>query len=112
MIDEKKLIEDIWSLFNNEYNNAVKYDGDETKLADRILSHVQKKIEAQPKIEQWIPCNEKLPKIGKPVLVCDKQGNVCIRAITNKIKGKKYWSQDKIDVVAWQPLPEPYKESD
>lgn len=58
----------------------------------------------------WIPCKNKMPEIGKPVLVCDKQGNVCVRAITCKIKGKKYWSQDKYDVVAWQPLPKPYHE--
>lgn len=58
----------------------------------------------------WIECENKMPEIGKPVLVCDKQGNVCVRAITCEIKGKKYWSQDKYDVVAWQPLPEPYHE--
>lgn len=53
MIDEKKLIEDIWSLFNSEYNDAVKYDENEVKLTDKILSRVQKKIEAQPQI---LPC--------------------------------------------------------
>ncbi len=58
----------------------------------------------------WIECENKMPEIGKPVLVCDKQGNVCVRAITCEIKGKKYWSQDKYDVVAWQPLPGPYHE--
>lgn len=57
----------------------------------------------------WILCENKMPEIGKPVLVCDKKGNVCVRAITCKINGKKYWSQDKYDVVAWRPLPEPYR---
>lgn len=60
--------------------------------------------------ENWIPVGEKLPKRGIPVLVSDKQGNVCVRAITCEIKGKKYWSQDKYDVLAWQPLPEPFRE--
>ena len=58
----------------------------------------------------WIPANEKLPKRSIPVLVSDKQENVCIRAITSEIKGKKYWSQDKYDVIAWQPLPPAYRE--
>ncbi len=60
--------------------------------------------------DKWILVNEKLPERSIPVLVSDKQENVCIRAITCEIKGKKYWSQDKYDVLAWQPLPEPYKE--
>lgn len=55
----------------------------------------------------WISCKRKMPKVGRPVLVCDKQGNVCVRTITCKIKGKKYWSKNKCDVVAWKPLPEP-----
>lgn len=57
----------------------------------------------------WILCKKKMPEIGKPVLVCDKQGNVCVRAVTCKIKGKKYWSQCKNDVVAWCELPAPYR---
>ena len=58
----------------------------------------------------WIPVKERLPKEGIAVLVSDKQGNVCVRAITCEIKGRKYWSQDKYDVLVWQPLPEKYKE--
>jgi len=58
----------------------------------------------------WIPVSERLPKEGIAVLVSDKQGNVCVRAITCEIKGRKYWSQDKYDVLVWQPLPEKYKE--
>lgn len=59
------------------------------------------------KRSEWISVNEKLPKIGVPVLVTDKQGNVCIRAITCKINGKKRWSQGKSDITHWMPLPNP-----
>lgn len=57
----------------------------------------------------WISCSEEMPEYGKPVLVCDKKGNVCVRAIAFERKGEKYWSQDKHDVIAWRPLPEPYR---
>ena len=60
----------------------------------------------------WIPIDKMLPEIGKPVLVSDIQGNVCVRAITSKVKGKKYWSQGKHDVTAWQPLLPAYKPKD
>ena len=85
------------------------------KAADTIESLSAKLADMEQSAEDcgggWIECENKMPEIGKPVLVCDKQGNVCVRAITCEIKGKKYWSQDKYDVVAWQPLPEPYHES-
>ena len=85
------------------------------KAADTIESLSAKLADMERSAEDcgggWIECENKMPEIGKPVLVCDKQGNVCVRAITCEIKGKKYWSQDKYDVVAWQPLPEPYHES-
>ena len=86
-----------------------------SRAADTIESLSAKLADMEQSAEDCggggIECENKMPEIGKPVLVCDKQGNVCVRAITCEIKGKKYWSQDKYDVVAWQPLPEPYHES-
>lgn len=85
-----------------------------SEAADTIEALSAKLADKERPVEDcgggWIECENKMPEIGKPVLVCDKQGNVCVRAITCEIKGKKYWSQDKYDVVAWQPLPEPYHE--
>ena len=60
--------------------------------------------------QKWIPCSERMPKDNRPYLVCDAQGNVCVRAITSRIKGKASWSQDKYDVIAWKSLPKPYRE--
>ena len=46
--------------------------------------------------EEWIPCKRRMPEVGRPVLVCDKQGNVCVRAVTSNINGVKNWSQNKL----------------
>lgn len=57
----------------------------------------------------WIPCENRLPEIGKPVLVCDKKGNVCIRKIMRIDElGMAWWSQYSA-AIAWQPLPELYR---
>ncbi len=62
--------------------------------------------------QRWIPCGERLPKRGEIVLWCNKDGRVFTSAITYQTKtifsvGKHH------DVIAWMPLPEPYKtESD
>lgn len=77
---------------------------------DEYIEELEAMVERQSKTGGWIPCSERMPRNMEPVLVCDKQGNVCVRTITCEIKGEKYWSQDKTDVVAWQPLPEPYYE--
>lgn len=57
----------------------------------------------------WIACEDRLPEIRKPVLICDGKGNVCIRQIMRIDEfGMAWWSQYST-AVAWQPLPEPYR---
>lgn len=132
MIDEKKLIEKIWNIFSETYNNAFNFDEDESKLVERVMIDVQNAIEEQPKIGGWIPCSERLP---------DKVDNYIIHTITGTgedyvgmwiyergvhLSGKQTYIDDKQgywanpyngypinehlskNVVAWQPLPEKY----
>lgn len=70
---------------------------------------------------QWIPVSERLPKPGEYIgnvvkyyLVQNEYGDMLVARYTHS----EYWEQiyqflpvgDKI--VAWMPLPEPYKESE
>ena len=65
---------------------------------------------AQPE-PHWIPCSERLP--GKPcyLLTSNEYGNV---------DGDFYWGEDSFEkankyhykVLAWKPLPEPYRGGD
>lgn len=48
LIKRMGAIENIWSLFNNTYNDASRFDAEETELAKRILSDVQMALEKQP----------------------------------------------------------------
>ena len=60
----------------------------------------------------WIPCEERLPKLYEPVLVCNKEGRVFIRCINWISNGRAkipYWSQYSSGIVAWQPLPQSYR---
>ena len=73
----------------------------------------------------WIPCSERLPYEGQDVLVWFeyfRYGNynrlfqtMGISYVYNGkwsgfVNGSSGWSQ--LRIMAWQPLPEPYKESD
>ena len=61
----------------------------------------------------WIPVSERLPEDFIKVLTCDKEGNI---HITNHCHEYEYpfgISENHPRYympVAWQPLPEPYKE--
>ena len=66
---------------------------------------------------KWIPCSERLPDRLGDYLVSDKYGDVYSTNLDYLREGEKcfgYYGDDgffiKNDtVIAWQPLPEPYK---
>ena len=65
---------------------------------------------AQPE-QRWIPCSERLPEEGEIVLTqanIENMISLCVasRQDYNYWKG---WNTREINVVAWMPLPEPYK---
>ena len=98
------------------------------KLEDIAVSVVME-IEEQPTVGGWIPCSERLPEEQKckdghidpseEVLVYIYYGENCV---SNGCAVSRYWNSSrhydnpwidlkcgKENVVAWQPLPEPYK---
>ena len=95
------------------------------------LKAVLEDVEEMPTIEpepHWIPCSEKLPEANGRYLVT--RGLVAAGALWNRvyianysnlmgIKSVKIWWQGNVgksdferldDVLAWMPLPEPYRE--
>ena len=56
-----------------------------------------------PSAQQWIPCSERLPDQNGKYLVVGRQKAINIL----KFDGGRWYG--KWGVVAWMPLPEPYK---
>ena len=74
--------------------------------------HWIKVIQEMPKASEWIPCSERLPERCAEVLISTHVGVY----IGEKTAGgydicEEYWVSDKA-VLAWMPLPEPYKAGD
>lgn len=73
---------------------------------------------AQPE-PQWIPCSERLPMVSGEFLVTltDEDGEWVSTAEWNTTFGGRWQDvfiddgyRDISNVIAWQPLPEPYRE--
>ena len=65
-------------------------------------------------VGKWIPVSERLPEGDKEVLVTSDWGFLYIAEYEVFSDGVGRWSETVewrfIDVTAWMPLPEPYKE--
>lgn len=67
-------------------------------------------IKNQPAVNQWIDVNDRLPKEdSKEVLICFPWGTVGIGWRFNGHWTCECYNCDDSDVIAWMPLPEPYK---
>ena len=74
------------------------------------VSIIEELPSAQPE-QRWIPCSERLPNIKNRIekyLVTLKSGTISI-AMFVECDGEHWWNHYD-DVVAWMPLPEPYRE--
>lgn len=90
MIDEKKLIE---VLEKNFYGIG----------GVEVLKQI---INEQPKVGEWIPFNKKEPKEEGLYLCCFDDG--FITTVEYENEDWNLWA-DSGEVVAWQPIPEPFK---
>ena len=104
MIDEKKLIEQLclksgnrkWML-NDRFAEGIDYG----------LRTAIEVVEKLPKVGEWIPCSERLPSYGDKVLASVDvfKGRHPVTII--EYGGECFWTNGTI--LAWMPLPEPYK---
>ena len=119
MIDEKKLLEVLekWDDYLGKKSDGF------SMLKWTTIIRLKSLVTHQPKIGEWIPCSERLPESGQRCLVSVVWGDE--GAKTYSVYDAVYGSDAKwhshnyegmiccliyCKVVAWQPLPEPYKE--
>ena len=109
MIDGNRLIlalSDWW------YSSFGLKETEESKAIHKVLDEVEKYVEHEKSAGGWIPCSERLPENNGCMLV----------TIDDAIEFGKYedgewsiwvcehWDEwDAKGVIAWMPLPEPWK---
>lgn len=87
----------------------------------KVIEHLKKMPSELPSAEaEWIPCSERLPSDDGRYLVCMAweydnmevlrwaDGWNCHRGYDGKISRES--EIDGVDIIAWMPLPKPYRE--
>jgi len=75
-----------------------------------ILKALEKQMSSSEKPNKWIPLSKEMPIIGEDVLLCDLDGDIYISYLhLNGGWGFEYCGNEIKNVVAWMPLPLPYK---
>lgn len=126
MIDEKKLIEEIKSMVRPLLtpDGTSLFDG-AIQAHNETIVDVLNTIEQQPKVGEWIPVEKGMPEHNRAYpyyeinLVTIENGNVCLGVyrsddkewLTRMSEGETVYS-NKHKVIAWMPLPEPYRKED
>ena len=95
------------------YEILERYDS--TADVDAIRMDVEDLSSAQERKKRWIPCEERLPEYdGEMYLVTDYCEQINRRRLHISycyVNREGFWSDVPMGykVVAWMPLPEPYK---
>ena len=86
-------------------HNDIEFREEEEKLIIGFLKDTAESfMKENQSAQQWIPCNERLPDQNGKYLVVGRQKAINIL----KFDGGRWYG--KWGVVAWMPLPSPYRE--
>ena len=76
-----------------------------------VIRNTVDELKAQQPVPQWIPCSERLPEEGQVVLTQAKFKHDIKFCVSSRQDFNYWtgWNTREINVVAWMPLPDPWK---
>ena len=105
----EKLYGALWKLKDYEDTGLTPEDVERVNDFERSeTGKLLKVLGEERKKHRWIPVEERLPENLTPVIICRKNGKVEQGQLSVNGWWKVYGTNIKC-VVAWMPLPEPYR---
>lgn len=104
-----------------EWCNGCKEYDQSAHCCHRWTKAIRNTVEELRNESQWIPCSERMPEINTYVLATTVWGDVTIAERLGAISTYDNYdwftcegnnNAENEDILAWMPLPEPYKEGD
>ena len=122
-LEERKQLHN--RMVDYENKNGTVYEEFQQRKAVEVLNYAIEivKQEAEKCNNGWIPCSERLPKLGGVVIITTKEGLVYSDIQYDyRYNGDKFpcfhrwdsemWQCFQPDVIAWQPLPLPFRDKE
>lgn len=117
-------IKDRLKQYADKYSDCYKYAGVYVKVIQDMIEQLLADLEQDEKENGWIPASERLPEEDGRYLVTFKSGikicmvgyDSCRRTVLGYPIGHGWYSLGKAQyyaedsIIAWMPLPKPYKE--
>lgn len=107
LISRQEAIESVNELRKSSWYNKVP-----NIIRNEAVDIVEKFcIKDLPSAQQWIPCSERLPEESGSYIVSGKwaSGKVAVGDCEYSKDDGYFRTAWNFDVIAWMPLPEPYK---
>lgn len=111
MIDEKKLINNLTIRREKLRYISIVALHNNMNYVDTIINEINSIIDIineQPKVGEWIPCSERLPKTSQDLEVTCKNGGRFVAYYT----GKSWYhciTNAVVDIIAWKEPSEPWE---
>ena len=105
-------IKDKLMQYEDEYSKYGKCDGLYIEDVLEMLEQLQSDLEQDEKENGWIPVSERLPEDGIYITTLDGELVGQEEPFTGMCGIENGKWDDEDCVIAWMPLPEPYKEDD
>ena len=103
-------IKDRLKQYKDKYSDCYKYAGLYVKVIQDMIEQLQDDLEQDEKENGWIPVSERLPKDGIYITTLDGELVGQEEPFTGMCGIENGKWNDEDCVIAWKPLPEPYKE--
>lgn len=114
--DAIKAVENVTWYHQNRNKDMVSGANSDEHQAWYKADDVYKALEAVPTADRpqgWIPCSERLPSEKEIVLITNDKGNVRFGQFRGTHGKYWIWKGNTLEIVlAWMPLPKPWKGAD